>query len=157
MIFLECNHEKRKLQCTSHLSSPLVCFHESNTYTIPERYISSQASKQTLLYLMLGKTLYFCCNFLLNYLSSAIKFHSKHHYLIASKEAKNQQSRLKILKTWFLDSTVNWDSRQTEKNLDNSVLEKGKVLSQRCHITQGYLPLFQLILFTEQRHVRKTH
>ena len=71
------------------------------------RYISSQASKQTLLYLMLGKTLYFCCNFLLNYLSSAIKFHSKHHYLIASKEAKNQQSRLTILK-----NVVSWLYRE---------------------------------------------
>ena len=32
---------------------------------------------------------------------------------------------------------MNWDSRQTEKNLDKSVLEKGKVLSQRCHIPKA--------------------
>ena len=54
-------------------------------------------------------------------------------------------------RTWLLDSTVNWDSHQTKLRNPRIVLEKGKVLSQKCKSTN----LFQLILFTERRHVRR--
>jgi len=67
------------------------------------------------------------------------------------KEAINIRSRLQSFKKmWLLDSTVNWDSHQTKLRNLSTVLEKGKVLSQRK-------TLFQLILFTERRHVRMAH
>ena len=41
-----------------------------------------------------------------------------------------------IKRTWLLDSTVNWDSHQTELRKLSTVLEKDKVLSQRCYQTK---------------------
>ena len=41
-----------------------------------------------------------------------------------------------IKSTWLLDSTVNWDSHQTKLRKLSTVLEQGKVLSQRWYQTK---------------------
>ena len=76
---------------------------------------------------------FYCCHLLL------LLWVSKRPFITSNicKEAINIRSRLQSFKkTWLLDSTVNWDSHQTELRKLSTVLEKGKVLSQRCYQTK---------------------
>ena len=82
--------------------------------------------------------------------------HTKHQYITNCNAAFILRSRLNIiLKSWLLDSPVNWDSHQTDKTTYINFREGQGFVTKVPGV--GNPIQFHQILFNERRHVRMAH